>query len=210
MVSDDSQTELLLDRAAQGEDSAIEHLLTLHRSRLRRMVAVRIDPRLAARVDPSDVVQEAALEAVRKLPAYLKSRACPFYPWIRQIAWEKLIQLHRRHVEAQCRSVRREVSWDMNLPDESIHQLADVLVARQSSPSRRVVRREVRQRVGRSLEQLAATDREVLVLRHLEQLSLGEVSDVLGISLAATQSRYRRALERLHSRLGDDLQEGLS
>ena len=109
-------TDELLRRAERGDDSATQQLLTRHREQLRRMIAVRMDPRLAARIDPSDVIQEATAEAARKLPDYLQRPACPFYPWLRQIAWERLVQLHRHHIHAQRRSVKRELRWNMNLP----------------------------------------------------------------------------------------------
>src|SRR5438093_9616573 len=103
-----ADTEQLLERAAGGDAVARDQLLQRHRDRLKRMVAVRADPRLAARVDPSDVVQETLAEAAARLDAYLRTRPLPFYPWLRQIAQQRLIDLHRRHVQAGRRSVMRE------------------------------------------------------------------------------------------------------
>jgi RNA polymerase sigma-70 factor (ECF subfamily) len=177
-------------------------LLTLHRDRLRRMIAVRMDPRVAGRLDPSDVIQETVMEAARRLPDYLRRRDCAFYPWLRRIAWDQLVAIHRRHVEARRRAVEREAWGELGLSDESVAQLADVFQARQASPSSHLLREELRQRVQAALAGLGGQDREVLVLRHLEQLSMQETAEVLGISLSAAQSRYRRALERLHERLG--------
>jgi RNA polymerase sigma-70 factor (ECF subfamily) len=191
-------TDELLRRAAKGDKSAHGQLLDRHRDRLRQMVSVRIDPRVAARVDPSDVVQEALAEASRKLPAYFDDRSLPFYPWLRHIAWERLVHLHTCHLKAQKRAVSREDHGRLPLPDQSAVQLIDQLAASGSSPSRRMVREEMGQRVRQALEQLSAKDREVLILRHLEQLAFKEIAAVLGISEAATQSRYRRAVERLH------------
>jgi len=172
------------------------------------MISVRMDPRLVARIDPSDVIQEAMADASRKLPEYLQQRRCAFYPWLRQIAWERLVQLHRRHVQAQRRSVTREARWNMNLSDASTMLLADRLAASGTSVGGRMVREELRQRVRRALDQLPPRDREVVVLRHLEQLSFKEIAAVLEISQAAAQSRYRRAVERLHDLLSDG-SEGL-
>src|SRR5438105_15692238 len=118
-----ADTEHLLERVAAGDCAARDQLLRRHRHRLGRMVAVRFDPRLAARVDPSDVVQETLAEAAANLDRYLQDRPLPFYPWLRQLAQRRLIDLHRRHVQARRRSVTREVG----LPDHSALALADRL-----------------------------------------------------------------------------------
>ena len=201
-------TDELLRRADAGDSWAEGELLDRYRGRLRQMVAVRIDPRLAARVDPSDVVQEALAEAIRKLPNYLRNRPVPFYPWLRQIAWERLVHLHSQHVGAQKRSVTREGRRDF-LPDESAMQLVDLLVTSGTSPSRRVVREEMLERIRHALQHLPPHDREVVILRHLEQLAFEDVAQVVGISEAATRSRYRRATERLHNLLSDESLGGL-
>jgi len=194
-------TEDLLDRAGAGDRSARQQLLARHRARLRQMVALRIDRRMAARVDPSDVVQEALADAAQSLSDYLKNRSLPFYPWLRQFAWERLIQLHRFHLQAKRRSVDREQLRIFDLPDESEVALAERLVNSGSSPSARVLRAELRERVQAALESLEPRDREVLVLRYLEQLTSKEIAAVLGISEAAVKARHRRALERLRRRL---------
>ena len=111
-------TDELLGLAADGDAAARADLLARHRSRLRRMVAYRLDRRLAARVDPSDVVQEVLAEADRQLDHYLRERPLPFYPWLRRLAWERLVKLHNRHLGAQRRSVRREEPGVLALPDE--------------------------------------------------------------------------------------------
>src|SRR5262245_24069354 len=107
-MSPADDTDALLARATAGDPEAAQQLLARHRGRLGRMVAVRLDCRLAARVDPSDVVQEALMDAARKLPDYLRRRPLPFYPWLREIAWERLIKLHQQHLTAGKRSVLRE------------------------------------------------------------------------------------------------------
>src|SRR5438876_1331918 len=107
MLPENEPTEVLLNWAARGNDGARQALLARYRDRLRRMVAVRLDPRLAARVDPSDVVQEALLDAAGKLSGYLRTQPLPFYPWLRRLAWEHLVKLHERH-RARKRSVLRE------------------------------------------------------------------------------------------------------
>jgi RNA polymerase sigma-70 factor, ECF subfamily len=202
MVTEDSATESLLNQAEHGDESAVRQLILLHRERLRRMIGVHMDTRLTARLDPSDVIQEATIEVARRLPEYLKQRDCAFYPWLRRIAWERLVWLHRRHVKAHRRSVERELDGEVRLPDESVMQLADLLQASQTSPSRHLIREELRQRVRAALRAIEPEDREILVLRHLEQLTMKESAEVLGVTLFAAQSRYRRALERLHEQLG--------
>ena len=190
-------TDELLQHAEAGNDEAVTELLQRHRSRLRRMVAVRIDPRLSARVDPSDVVQESLTEAARQLPAYFKQRPLPFYPWLRQLAWTRLVKLHQHHIQAQKRSINREVSNDMVLSDQSAMQLATQLSAPGATPSGELMQKEMRQRVRDSLNQLAEHHREVLVLWYLEQLTAKEIAPILNLTPAGVKSRHRRALQRL-------------
>jgi RNA polymerase sigma-70 factor (ECF subfamily) len=200
-------TEELLRRTSGGDPDARSALLDRHRRRLRRMIACRMDPRLAARFDPSDVVQEAIAEADRRLDDYLHKRPVPFYPWLRQLAWDRLVEQHRRHLRAQRRSVLREQAEPLALPDASAAQLVDQLLAHGESPSAGPQRAEVQKRVRRALAALAEPDREVLVLRYLEQLSAREVGAVLGLNEAAAKKRALRALQRLRKLLEDDGRE---
>ena len=126
-------------RATAGR---LQDLLERHRERLRRMIAVRLDSRLGSLVDPSDVVQDALADASQKLDGYLRDRPLPFYPWLRKLAEERIIQLHRRHLGTQKRSVTREQRLDLAFPDSSADKLADCLVASGTSPSQQVVRNE--------------------------------------------------------------------
>lgn len=208
MAGDDSTAQELLRRASEGDQGACQDLLQLHRKRLRRMVAVRLDQRLAARVDPSDVVQEALLEAAKKLPAYLRERPLPFYPWLRRLAWERLVKLHRRHLHSQKRVATREQPWDSRMSDESLALLANRLMGTGTSPSGRLVREELRQRVRAGLAQLSKTDREVLVMRYLEDLPTSDIASILAIGEGAVKMRHRRALSRLSRLLGDELNGG--
>jgi RNA polymerase sigma-70 factor (ECF subfamily) len=196
-------TEQLLDRAAAGDAAARGALLVRHRDRLRRMVAVRLDPRLAARVDPSDVVQDTLAEADRRLGEYLRDRPVPFYPWLRQIAGDRLGAEYRRHVRAGRRSVGREES-PAALPEGSVMALADRLLDRGPGPSEAARRAELRDRVRRALDGLPPTEREVLALRYLEELTAREVGAVLGIGEEAAKKRALRALRRLHEALAGD------
>jgi RNA polymerase sigma-70 factor (ECF subfamily) len=203
MPSPEADTEELLNQAARGSRSAVDALFARHRDRLRCMVRLRMDRRLAARMDPSDVVQEALLEATGRLPEYLAVRSVPFYPWLRRLAWEKLVKLHERHRDAGKRSVLREEVMAPNLSDDSVLNLARRLAARGSSPSQHLIHQEMCERVRAALDRLPEEDREVLVLRYLEELPTAEVAAVLEISEGATKMRHRRALERL-SRLLED------
>ena len=190
-------TEALLDRASAGDAAAMDQLLLRHRSRLRTMVGVRLDPRLAARIDPSDVVQEALLEAHRRFPEYVSERPIPFYPWLRQLAWERLVHLHQKHRFTKKRSVHREEAFDPLLSDDSLAVLAKRVFAADSGPVRHVLQAEIQSRVRAALGQLSSTDREVLILRYIEQLSFDEVGDVLGLGESAVMMRHLRALRRL-------------
>jgi RNA polymerase sigma-70 factor (ECF subfamily) len=205
MPSPEPDTEELLNQAARGDRSAVDRLLTRNREQLRGMVKLRMDARLRARIDPSDVVQEALMEAAGKLPDYLAKRPVPFYPWLRRLAWEKLVKLHERHLYAGKRSVLREEPVDLRLPDDSVLNLAQRLAATGASPGQQLIQAEMCKRVRSALAQLPAGDREVLVLRYLEELATAEVAAVLEISEAAVKMRHRRALDRLSRHL-----EGLS
>src|SRR5262245_5423317 len=201
MRHEDAEVQELIERARGGDAAAGHALLARHRDRLRQLVALRLDRRLAARVDPSDVVQEALADAARKLPAYLRQPPLPFYVWLRRLACERLVKLRLRHVRAGKRSVTRE--QPAPLADGSALELARRLVAPGTSPSHQVLRQELHGQVRDALDRLGERDREVLVLRYLEQLSTAEIAAVLEITPGAVKVRHLRALERLRALLGD-------
>jgi RNA polymerase sigma-70 factor (ECF subfamily) len=192
----------LFDRAQRGDQAARQQLLEHYRDYLRRMVAVRLDRRLAARVDPSDVVQETLVEAAGRLDEYLRERPIPFYAWLRQLAAERVIDAHRRHVGAQRRSVTLE-QHGTELPDASADRLVQRLFANDTSPSNQLMRAERHERLKAALATLPSRDREVLVMRHLEQLTIAEIAAMLEIGEPAVKSRLLRALIRMRERLGD-------
>ena len=200
-------TEWLIEQASRGHSAACQQLLMRHRDRLRRMVAFRLDKRLAARVDPSDVVQETLAVAAKKLPAYLRDRPLPFYPWLRSIAWERVVKLHRSHLKAQRRAVTREEPQLPTLPDESALQLANRLIDSGTSPSLHLVNKELRAQVRKALTRLREQDREILVMRYLEQLSNKEIAASLEISEGALKMRHLRALTSLKTILTDAMGE---
>ena len=195
----DHELDDLLVRAKQNDQDAIQALLSTHRGRLQRLVTVRMHERLKKRVDPSDVIQDAMLEASQKLPEYLELRPMPFYLWLRRLVWQKLAHLHRHHFDAQRRSISRESQPDLPLSEASSIQLVNQLAADGTSPSNGAVRKELYNHVRNALEQLANHDREILVMLYLEQLSMYEVSQELGISQRAANMRHLRALKRVRS-----------
>jgi RNA polymerase sigma-70 factor (ECF subfamily) len=201
---DSTDTAGWLERAAAGDADGWRHLLARHHDRLRRMVALRLDPRLQGRVDPSDVLQEAYLDAAGQLPAYVQNPAVPFFLWLRLLAGSRLSKLHLRHLGRQRRAAGREVSIDRPaLPEASSAALAAQLLGHGTRPSEAAVRAELKARLVAALEQLDALDREVLALRHFEQLTAAETAAVLGVSESAAAKRYLRALLRLREQLKD-------
>src|SRR5262245_47265876 len=169
------------------------------RARLLRMVQLRMDPRLRGRLDASDVVQDACEEAVRRLPDWLDGEEMPLHLWLRFLTGQKLLQLHRHHLGAEMRDPGREVSLERGgAPDTSSATLASVIAeSGVLSPSGVAVRAEVADRLRAALETMKPEDREVLVLRHFEQLSNGDVARILGLSAPGARLRYLRAAKRL-------------
>jgi RNA polymerase sigma-70 factor (ECF subfamily) len=198
MLANSSETIRLLERAAQGDHADWGTLLTKHRERLCRMVALRLDRRLQGRIDPSDVIQEAYLEAWSRLAEYLRDPKMPFFLWLRYLAGQKLVTLHRHHLGVQMRDPALEVSlYRGSLPEATSAALAAQLLGRDTRPSEAAIRAEMKIRLQEALNSMEAIDREVLALRHFEQLSRSECAHLLAISEAAVSKRYFRALKRL-------------
>ena len=192
----------LLARAVTGDQIAVGRLLGHYRERLKRMVMCRMDDRLVARIDPSDVVQEAMIVAARSLTDYSRKPPLPFYLWLRQITRQRLIDLHRRHLASERRSVLREESMP-GWPESSMHQLVQTLVSDGTNPSQAAEKAEVARQVRSALEQLEPTQRELLLLHYIEGLSLAEAGEVLQITADASRMRHFRALKHLRSLLDD-------
>jgi RNA polymerase sigma-70 factor, ECF subfamily len=188
----------LLRRAGRGDPEGLEGLLERYRPRLRRMIRLRLDRRLQGRVDPSDVIQEAYLEVSRRLAEYLRDPSMPSFLWLRLVAGQKLALVHRQHLGVQARDAGREVSlYRGALPEATSAALAARLIGRQTSPSQAAARAELKIRLQEALNGMDELDREVLALRHFEQLTNGEAARELGITERAAGKRYLRALERL-------------
>jgi RNA polymerase sigma-70 factor (ECF subfamily) len=200
-MSEDKSIGQLILRAAEGDSSAREGLLRHHENRLKRMVASRMDRRLKARFDPSDVVQEALITANQRLPDYLRDQPIAFYPWLRRITFEHLLKHHERHMEVQKRSVERESPATIGLNDESVHLLAERIAASISSPSAQMVRQEMNRRVREALASLKEIDREVIELLYLERLEPGEAAEVLEVTPQVIWTRHLRAIRRLTKKL---------
>jgi RNA polymerase sigma-70 factor (ECF subfamily) len=197
-MGDDEATSRLIEGAVAGQGACLGPLLERHRDRLRRMVALRMDPRLRGRVDPSDVVQEAYLEASARLPEYARGPTMPFFLWLRLIAGQRLRIVHRRHLGAQARDAGREVALGgAGCPGASSDALAAHLAAAGPGPSEVARQAEREARLRQALDGLDPADREVIALRHFEQLTNAETAVALGISEAAAGQRHLRALRRL-------------
>jgi RNA polymerase sigma-70 factor (ECF subfamily) len=198
--SDSAETLALLRQARDGDSHALERLLEQHQPYLRRFVELRLDPKLRPRVDPADIVQEACLEAMRRLPGFLESPPMPFQLWLRQITLDRLIMVRRRHVGAARRSVEREAA----LPDGSSCALARQLFAPDSSPSGRAGKEELAVRVRAAVDRLSEADREIILMRTFESLAFEDVARLLSIDPAAARKRHGRALLRLHQVLSEE------
>jgi RNA polymerase sigma-70 factor (ECF subfamily) len=196
------EIDALLRDAAEGDATAVRCLLELHRRRLRRMIAARLDRRLAPRLDPSDVVQETLADAARRLPDYLRDRPLPFYPWLFRLAADRLARTHRDHIGSTVRGIGREERINGTAHDEATaERLVDRLTANDTTPGRRMAREERRLSLAGAIERMDEIDREILGLRYLDQLAFDEIAAVLEIGLSAAKMRHFRALERLRGLL---------
>jgi RNA polymerase sigma-70 factor (ECF subfamily) len=190
--------EALLDRLKDGDKDALADLFMIYRKRLHSMVNLRLDRRLRGRLDASDVLQDAYLEISRRLPEYVADPEKPFFLWLRFLTGQKLRELHRRHLGVQARDVQREISlYRGALPEASSVALAAQLLGRATSPSHAAARAEMKLLLQDALNSMDALDREILALRHFEELSNAEAALLLEISTTAASNRYIRALKRL-------------
>jgi RNA polymerase sigma-70 factor (ECF subfamily) len=198
MTNHSSDSPELVQRAAGGDPQALEELFARYRDRLKRMVRLRLSRRLQGRVDDSDVLQEAYLDISHKLPEYAKQPQLPLFLWLRHITGLKLAEVHRRHLGTQMRDADREVSLHRGgLPEADSVSLAAQLLGKLTTPSQAAIKAEQRIYVQEALNSMDPIDREVLALKHFEQLSTSEIADVLGLSKAGAGSRYLRAIKRL-------------
>lgn len=202
MVTDSTEIDVLLDRLEQGDEDALGKLFFRYREKLRRMVDFRLDRRLKGRVDVSDVLQEVYIDASQRLQHYRSSPPASFLLWLRQLTDQRLVDVHRMHFGAQMRDVRRESARGRgDLSHSTAASLLAHLAGSASSPSEQAMRSELAAAVEEALAGMDAIDREVLALRHFEELSNNEVAELLGIQKTAASNRYIRALKRLQTTL---------
>jgi len=201
---DGSPVNGLTDRARQGDKEALAELFSMYRGKLRRMVQVRLDRRLQARTDPSDVLQEAYLDAVGRLRHFTENPSMPAFLWFRLLVGQRLIDLHREHLGYQKRRADREISMNQALsPYASSVVFAANLTGHLTSPSQKVGREELLAQVEDALERMGPMDREIITLRHFEELGNQEAAEILGIGKTAASNRYVRALKRLKELLSE-------
>ena len=198
MANNSTATARLLDQARAGDQAALNELFARHRARLRRMVELRLDRRLQARIDASDVIQEAYVEAIARLEEYWRAPTYPLFLWLRLLVGERLLKLHRHHLGTQMRDADQEVSlYRGALPQANSVSLAAHLLGHMTSASRAAIRAEDQIQVQEALNSMDPIDREVLALRHFEMLNNEETAQVLGLKKSAASNRYIRALKRL-------------
>lgn len=205
----DDEIDRWTRQAVDGDPRALDELLGRIRPRVKRGIAMRLDPRVTGRIDPSDVVQEAYVDVFRRWPEYVaQSERMPLLLWVRLLAAQRLVDVHRQHLGTQMRDAGLEVSLDRPPPwHASSIWLARELVDQQGLGEAAAERAEIQERVRRALESMEPIDREVLAMRHFEELTNLEVAQALEISPTAASNRYIRALKRLRAVLssaGDD------
>lgn len=205
MWPEGEQTQDLLKGVENGDPAAMNQLMDRHREAVRRMVQMRLDHAVSRRVDASDVVQDVLLEASQRLAEYIRSPSMPFHLWLRQLAKDRIIDMHRRHRMAQRRSVDREQNMtSFRGDDQSAADLTALLRDAELTPAASALRKEMEERFVLALDQLDENDREMIIMRHFEHLGNGEVAEALGLSAPAAGMRYLRAIRRLRELLGTD------
>lgn len=204
VLNDSSADSDLIQRAARGDERAVRELFVKHEDRLKRMIRLRLNRRLQGRIDSSDVLQEAYLEIAGKLDEYLQNPEAPFFLWLRQMTGYKLADIHRRHLGTQMRNAQRDISvFRGALPPANSVSLAAQLLGQLTSPSQAAVKAEMRHRLQETLDNMDPVDREIIALRHFEQLTSEETAQVLRMTKSGASSRYIRAIKRLKEKLSE-------
>ena len=197
-MSHSEQDQELINRVVDRDEDALAQLFSQHHDRLWRMVNFRMDPRLHGRVDADDVLQEAWLSVVQRIDHFLADASRSIFVWFRLITSQTLIDIHRRHLGTQKRNAAMEFSINRGWSSESTSfSLSFHLLGHLTSPTQAALREELSQQLKTALSSMQDIDREVLALRHFEQLSNRETAQILGISDQAASDRYMRALGRL-------------
>ena len=206
MTGEPLETEQWLGRLKSGEMTALVDLFEFYRPSLREMIRLRIGGQLAARLDPSDVLQEVYVDATGKVESYLQDPKVSGYVWLRGLTWDRLMKIQRAQLGAQRRTATRETP----LPDRSSALLATQLLSGSLSPSQQYLKQELRQRVQQAIDRLSDEDHEVILMRHFEEMSNNQVAEALGVSVSGATMRHGRALARLKEQLTRDLPQGES
>ena len=195
---DDLVQQLLACEDEATREDLLAQVLSRLRERLKAVVRLRLDPRLRRRVDPSDVIQETFVDARRRLPEFIQQRPGPLYLWLRRLAVQRLWDLHEHHLQAEKRSIRKEVFLaEAGAPEANSAAMVLQLEGKITNPGQAAVRSETLRRLQEGIDALPAADREILALRFFEGLSTAEAASLLGLEKAATRKRYHRALGRL-------------
>lgn len=190
-------------RIRGGDESALATLFEHCRPRLLRMIDLRLDPRMRHRLDPEDILQEVFLDARKRIASFAEQPDLGGYLWLRLVAGQTMIDIYRRHLGAQRRTMAGEVRLNRRGPAATSETISIQLAANMSSPSHVAMRAEHAEALRQALDKMDEIDREVLVLRHFEELTNGEVAAVLGLQKTAASNRYIRALERLRGLIGE-------
>ncbi len=198
----ETDEERLICLAVDGDTMALAELFGRYRTRLRQMVRLRLDRRLQGRVDPSDVLQETYLDVAGQLAHFLRKREMPFFLWLRLVAGQRLLRIHREHLGAAMRDAGREVSlYKGALPQASSVSLAAQLLGHYTPASQALSRAEVQLQIQAALNAMEPIDREIIALRHFEELTNAEAAQVLELDPFTASKRYIRALKRLQATL---------
>jgi RNA polymerase sigma-70 factor (ECF subfamily) len=203
MQDSSAQQKVYLAEAIGGDSDSFAKLFEQYRPRLRRMVDLRMDARARARFDASDVLQEAFVEAARALPKYAeKSDKMPFFLWLRLVTGDRLAKFHRRHLGTQKRDANRDARLVAEGPEASSIYLASQLAGEFTSVDHNLKQEEARQQLEAALASMDEKDREVIAMRHYEELSTEEIAIVLEMTKSGVLKRYARALRKLHGAMG--------
>jgi RNA polymerase sigma-70 factor (ECF subfamily) len=200
-INDSTQTALFLSQVCRGDSAALPHLLAHYRAYLAQLLELRMEDELRRRVDPSDVIQEAQIVVMRRIDDYLRRRPASFKIWLRGEVLQQLIKFRRQHLKAEKRSVYREVELS------NVSSLAVARSLLSANPSAQFRKKEAAQRIRAVIDSLSAIDREILLLRRVEELTNEEVAELLQIESSTARKRYGRAIRRLSQKMQD---EGLS
>lgn len=204
MADEDRDADALFKSLRDGDEQSLAILFSRHRDRLWNMVTYRLDRRLKGRVDADDVLQEAYLDATERIDQFVMEHSGSFFVWLRLVVSQTIVNVHRRHLGAQMRDAKRDISIYAGQHQQTAStSLALQLLGHLTSPSQAAVREETARKLEEAVDDMSSIDRDVLALRHFEQLTNSEVAEVLGIQKKAASIRYVRALKRLREKLSE-------